>query len=734
MGSILLTILLFISGFSSDRCNDKSPDLFSVILTRIDQGIYSEEERQMLDNIALDYFIQDHQEGLAVIFKVLEKAIILGLDTLRFDCHRYLGSIYSQLGMADRSLENSLLAYHFYARINERGNYNWTLINIGNTYYWEDHPEQALRFYRDALNGFEEMIAGTIPGESDSERQRATAIDGMAVSLNNIALCHTKNEDYHKAADYHYKALELRRKTDSPLLISQSYGYLGHVYSMIKQDDEALGYFHDALQLLAEAAKEENTDIALGNSILAFTYRRMGTHYGRRLNIKEAGMYFERAIEIYKKTGNDKEVINTWLSMINSYINSGNKEEALNFAYAALELATRNEYWQDKILALKNIASIYSAKGQFQNAFEYSERANETEAGLYRDYSDFVLQSVERDIANRVQLENMQALRQESIIKELNLKRQRTIIIFLIISTVLAITILLVLLHLFNTKRITNRQLKEMNSEMRRVNKRLMNSEVNLENINNELNTKNASLIKSEETLKILNSTKDKFFSILAHDLRGPVSSIMQLSELFNIKYDELSEEKKKKFLYQLQKSSKGLFELVETLLLWARSQQGTLLLKKETIELQKIIAHNIKIFDLAATNKNIKLVSSADNSTAVMADVNMVNTILRNLISNALKYSHKGGTVHIEAETGDKFAAISVVDNGVGMTPDVKENLFNINKSESNTGTEGEKGSGLGLVICKELVEQLDGTITAESGEGKGSKFTFTLPLAPGN
>ncbi len=731
---ILLTALLFLPEPSAAQDNGKPPDPESVLINRIEQGIYGEEERQMLDEIVLEYSFQDYQKGLGMLFQILETAIMLDLDTLRYDCHRFLGWIYSQLGMADRSLENNLLANHFYARINERGNYNWTLVNIGNTYYWEDHTEQALRFYRDALGGFEEMAAGAGAADHDIERQRSIGIDGMAVSLNNIALCHAKNEDYAQAADYHHKALEMRSKMGSAALISQSYSYLGYVYSVMGQEARALEYFQNARQLLADATNKEYTDIALSNNILAFTYRRMGFHFGRQQNLAEAGKYFGQSIKMYKETGNDKELINTWLSMINFYSDTGKQEEALNFAYDALELATSNEYWQDKILALKNIAFIYSAKGDFQNAFEYSRRVNETEAGLYRNYSDVVLLSIERDIANRVQFENMQVLRQENIINEMDLERQRTIIIFLIISTVLVIILLLVFLHLFNLKRKTNHQLQEMNKAMHQVNKRLIDSEANLEKINNELNRKNASLLKSEKNLKILNRTKDKFFSILAHDLRSPVSSIMQLAELLNIKYDKLTEEKKKKFINELQNSSRGLFELVETLLLWSRSQQESLVLKQEDIVLKEVVEKSRKSFELMATNKNIRLVSSVKNNTTVHADVNIVNTILRNLISNAVKYSHKGGTVCIEAEAGEKVASISVVDKGVGMTPEIKQSIFNIGISESSSGTDGETGTGLGLVICKELVEQQGGTISAESKEGKGSKFTFTLPLVSGN
>jgi len=727
--ALIYVVLLVMSGLffmqpEYEAANENEQLLFD----RIENGIYRQQERALLDDLIQTYSVQDHQKGLNMIFSILELAIEQDIDTLRFDCHRSLGFIYSQIGIADRSLEHSLLAKHFYERIGDSGNFNWALVNIGNTYYWQDMPDLALRYYTDARKGFEQMTRA-IGHDDENERTRRTGIDGLAVSLNNIALCNVKKEDYLKAVGNHEKAHELRKQMDSPILEAHSYSYIGHLYSLMGDADKAIKYYSAALQILTDPASVDDSDIPLYSSILAFTYRRMGNHYGRNGEIEDAGKYFDLAIDLYRLNGNDKELINTWLSMIDFYIKGSRLADALSFTYNALEVATEHAYLQDKILALNKLSSIYSSQGDFESAYEFTRRKNKTDSLLYRNYTDVVMLGVEKEISSRIQYEDMQALRQENIINKMNLSRQKTVIIYLILISVLGITLLVVFLYLFYMKRKTNHQLEIMNRDMHDVNKRLIDSESNLAKINDKLNRKNNSLIKSEQNFKDLNRTKDKFFSILAHDLRGPISNLMQISELLTERYDSMTEEKKKKFTHEISKSTKGLFDLVETLLLWSQSQQGAVKFQPENIDIHYVINNNMEIFNLMAKNKNLSFISSLPENIHAYADVNMVNTILRNLISNAIKYSNYGGKIGINAGIFDGYAEISVIDNGIGMPSEIREELFKIEPSESQPGTNGERGTGLGLVICKELAEQQGGAISVESEPGKGSSFTFLLP-----
>ncbi|MGF1584779.1 MAG: ATP-binding protein [Bacteroidales bacterium] len=683
--------------------------------SRLENGIYEQSDRYTLDEIALLSSLQDHQKGISIIYEALALAILHNMDTLRFDCHRTLGHLYSQIGIADRAIENSLLAKNFYARINETGNYNWTVINIGNSYYWQGSYWRAIDYYEEALAGFE-LMKNSNPEDSD------VGSDGMAVALNNIALCNIKAEEYNAAIEYHLRALELRKASGSKTLIAHTYGYLGFPYSLMGNNDMALEYYYRALDILSDTTGLSAGDVPFSNNTRAFINRRIGLHYGNNNDPVKAANYYLLSINDYARLNNQKELINTYLSMADTYLKTGQTSNALPSAFKALELATEDEYLADKIMAYEKIVTIYTSLGDYQKALGYSQKIIKTDSLLYRNFNDLVLLGVEKDIAHRLQTEDIQVLRREKLINEMNISRQKTAIVFLIITSFLILIILFVFFYFFNQKRKTNRKLQELNSQMHQINKKLHNSET-------KLARKNINLEKSEKMLKELNLTKDKFFSIVAHDLRSPIANIMQVTELLCYKFDEMADVKKRAFLSELQKTTEGLYNLLETLLQWSQSQQGIVKFNPENIDIGEVAEKNIKIFNLLAKNKKIKIVSSGVKNVYAFADLNMIDTIYRNLISNAIKFSPEGETIRVEILEKAMEISISVIDSGIGMTDEVLSNIFSLDKKESVKGTAGEKGTGLGLVICKEFIEMHGGNITAESIPEKGSTFTVTLP-----
>jgi signal transduction histidine kinase len=705
-----LVMLFFLIAIPVESSSTES-DLHTLFFNRIEKGIYGPTDRTALEEIALLSSMQDHQKGISIIYEALEWAIIHDLDTLRFDCHRSLGHLYSQIGIADKAIENSLLAKNFFDRINENGNYNWTLINIGNTYYWEGAYLKAIEYFEDALAGFEKMKDST-PDIGN---------DGMAVAFNNIALCNIKAEDYTAAIENHESALKLRKESGSKTLVAHTYGYLGFPYSLMGNHEMALEYYYRALEILSDTAGLIAGDETFRNNTRAFINRRIGVHYGNNNEPEIARNYYLLALTDYAALNNQKELINTYLSMADTYLKAGQTSNALPYAYKALELATEDEYLADKIMAYEKIVTIYKSSGDFRKALEYSQKIIKTDSLLYRNFTDILLLSVEKDIAHRLQAEDIQVLRQEKLINEMNISRQKTIIVFLIITSLLILIKLFVFFYFFIQKRKTNRKLQELNIQMHQINKRLHNSET-------KLARKNEYLEKSEKILKELNLTKDKFFSIVAHDLRSPIANIMQVTELLCYKYDVMPDAKKRTFLGELQKTTEGLYNLLETLLQWSRSQQGIVKFNPENIDISELAEKNIQVFNLLAKTKKIKIVSSGAKNVYAFADLNMIDTIYRNLLSNAIKFSPEGETIRVEIAEADCLVHISVIDNGIGMSEEVLKNVFSLDKKGSVKGTAGENGTGLGLIICKDFIELHGGTISAESIEGKGSNFTVTL------
>lgn len=238
-------------------------------------------------------------------------------------------------------------------------------------------------------------------------------------------------------------------------------------------------------------------------------------------------------------------------------------------------------------------------------------------------------------------------------------------------------------------------------------------------------------LKQSEERLRQLNASKDKFFSIIAHDLKSPFNSIMGFSELLVEQIKEQDYDGTVEYAGIILQSSHRAIELLTNLMTWARAHTGRMIFNPEYFELVDLVQENIKLLESSALEKSITIVQELPARTPVFADKAMINTILRNLISNALKFTRPGGTISVSLEMKPQKITVSVKDNGVGIPANMINKLFRIDENFSTSGTNKEKGTGLGLIICKEFIDKHEGQIWAESEEGKGSIFSFTLPVS---
>ena len=238
-------------------------------------------------------------------------------------------------------------------------------------------------------------------------------------------------------------------------------------------------------------------------------------------------------------------------------------------------------------------------------------------------------------------------------------------------------------------------------------------------------------IIERENQLRNLNATKDKLFSIIAHDLRSPFNSIIGFSDLLAKHTKSTATPESEMYLDFIQSSAKQTLTLLENLLIWAKSQTGQNPFNPIAVNLSMMIRYVVDLSRSAANLKKIELNFIETDQVEVFADINMLNTILRNLISNAIKYSHKQGVITISTRKHNEKAEIRITDTGVGMSIETLNGIFTIDTTITTAGTANEKGTGLGLVLCKELIEVQGGTISARSEKGLGSEFCITLPLA---
>lgn len=257
----------------------------------------------------------------------------------------------------------------------------------------------------------------------------------------------------------------------------------------------------------------------------------------------------------------------------------------------------------------------------------------------------------------------------------------------------------------------------------------LIQNEQKIKKIADELTESNERLMESERQLRESNASKDTLFSIISHDLRSPFGSVLNLAELLVEDINEMPKDEIQVFAESIHEAAQSVYKLLNNLLEWSRLQTGKISYNPEKIMLNEFAGSILKLYEANLESKNISAEINIDENIAVYADTNTINTVFRNLISNAIKFSFSGSKIEITSGLQNDECVISVIDSGTGIPAKDLTNIFEICSNKSRKGTAEEEGTGLGLVLTKEFVELNKGRIWLESEEGKGTTFCFCLP-----
>jgi Signal transduction histidine kinase len=267
------------------------------------------------------------------------------------------------------------------------------------------------------------------------------------------------------------------------------------------------------------------------------------------------------------------------------------------------------------------------------------------------------------------------------------------------------------------------------NKSMRLLNHQIIDLQRSLIKEKFELQKTLIQLKKANDSLNEANAAKDKFFSIIAHDLKNPFSVLLGFSDLLAQNLDDYDVQNVKEMISAIHQTSYQTYQLLEDLLLWSRSQLGKLSFHPEGVSLNEACQSVFELLEPLAQQKQIHIHYDVPQKLCVVADVGMLRTILRNLLSNAIKFTPQYGTVNLSVSIDHHYVEIAVTDTGIGMNESIQSKLWSLTSSVSRCGTNGEEGTGLGLQLCKEFVEKQGGKIWVDSVENKGSRFVFTLP-----
>jgi signal transduction histidine kinase len=430
------------------------------------------------------------------------------------------------------------------------------------------------------------------------------------------------------------------------------------------------------------------------------TLNKLATLYFERGELDKSLAYFDSTSRFYKRSSNNFGLAETTLGTGKVYLKQGKFAEAMSLFEHTLTTAQHLNARILEIDCFHELSELYEQKGDFKKSLEYYKNFKTLQDSLYSQ--DMMTKLYQDQLRFETETKDVEiaALSKANTERGSELKRREFIQNILVVTT--ALTIIL----LFTVYRSGQRRI--------RINRLLMEHQEEIK--------------KRSVELEQLNQVKDKFFSIISHDLRSPMNALSAILDLLDKK--QVTQEEFTKLTKELRIQFNHTKTLINNLLDWTLLQMDKLRIQPEKINVRTMVDENFKLLS-SLHLKQTQMVNKVDAGTIAWADSNMINLVFRNLILNGIKFTEQGGEIEIDAKSDGDYYVMSIHDNGVGITPEVQKILFEKTSGYSTRGTANEKGTGLGLILCKEFVERNGGTIWLESELGKGSTFYFTVKKA---
>ncbi len=641
------------------------------------------------------------------------------------------GAVYRQMRIPDKAFSCFHEAASIFLSLKDSSEYARTLIQTGISYLRDRNYAAAHQSFLDALRVC--LVSSRIPETVEA--------------YNNLGLLFYETGNYPAAISNHQKAVKSARTLNDKAKLRYSLGLLGNDYFEAGDIDQALTAYTEGYELTKESNDSRETALAAKN---------LARIKSRRKAYSGAIDLLKQSVDLYAKTGYHDGILQAENEMVNVYTLTKQTGTALSVLENGIKES--REWKNDYFLALFNRKSADLLMGSgimpqagkrleeslalgmklknpeiialaYQSLSEYYQKTGNPALALayFRKYSD------ERDsIDSRKQVEKLamdqlnfdlgqknaaiekmeqqvQVLENEKTIKDLSLRQQKLLRNFAIVA---ALFLLIVALLLYNRYALKKKKEKQLEDHLQTI------------------NSMNQRLRASELELKALNASKDKFFSIIAHDIKNPLTGLMGFSEHIRRNYKEMNPDELLDVAEIMYTASRNLYALLENLLTWSRLQTGRMPHEPETFDLSDLTGQIISLQQANALQKGISVITEGEK-TKVYADRNMIHLVLRNLLSNAIKFTPSGGYIRISSLISGKMVEVSVTDNGLGMSDDEQQQLFRVDGYFTTRGTGNEEGTGLGLLLCKECVEKNGGIIKVESKKGEGSTFAFTVPRA---
>lgn len=559
--------------------------------------------------------------------------------------------------------------------------------------------------------------------------------NGKAYAYRNLSNLYTVNDIYFLGMDYIQTAIKIFENQNDSSGIANCYISLGFIYRGLNNIEDEIKYFKSAFEIFNRSNIQSRIGVAAHNlgetyfnsgdlensrkltlyaiginksiqqiSVLSSCYKVMGLLELSQKDYEEAERYFQNVLDISQQLGKSSQKIATIESMISLakiYHIKGEHEREISLFKQADEFSKTYNLPNYLPIIYNEMVLHYLDENQLEMAhkylIEYKVISDNININNLKDKTDLVNKLIYLHTLE----EEKKYLEQTKILQRESIRIRNLLLIITLFFSILLVWFIL--------------KIKRINNEIK--------------NANRTLTDQNETIKSQNARLEVLVSTKDKLFSIIAHDLRSPFNSILGFSNLLLEDIKEFSTEQITHQIGLINRSAKATLDLLDKLLEWAKNQMGLTNFNPENLKLNQIIKDVIATLDSSAHIKNISLDYTPLDEIEIFADPNMLRTIIRNLVQNSIKFTPANGKIEIFALNKPKHIEISVSDNGIGMNKETKDNLFLIGKTNIKSGTANEKGTGLGLILCKEFIEKHKGQIWIESKEDQGSTFSFSIP-----
>ncbi len=622
---------------------------------------------QILLQLGIGDNYSDRRESIKYYIKALE----LNEDNaLEAEIYNKIGFAYWQMGDYKPAIDYYKQAIELAKQLDDITFKGRLYNNIATAYWGLADNIEALKNYQLSLE----------------LRRKVNDQRGVSNVLNNIGILYQDLKLYEKALEMHKEALEIALEMKNRTATAYSYSCIGDCYQNTDDPENALFYFKAAYQKLIENDAESRN--------ISYHVLRIGNIYLQTNQLDSALYYNRQALLNAQLINNQQRVAFAQLALGQVFLKTNKIDSAQYYLTECRKIAEGkgyNDLLKDNLFAL---AELEEKKGNITNAFTIFKSASALNDSIYsKDVVNKIADIQVKYVQAQQEQENAM-LRKNNEIKEITIRQQRVATIFLIILIAFIIVILLFIIR-------NHGSIKRLNTELE----------------------------ESRQKLEQANKNKDRFFALISHDLKSPFNGMLGIVEILESRYDTFSEKQIKEMLALLRNASENSHLLLEDLLQWSRLQFEEIKFDCTSFDVSTIAHEVCSSLKQSANNKDISIINNIDSNTQVLADEKSISVVFRNLLTNALKFTYKGGTIKIQAEEKETEYTISVSDNGTGMTKEKIKNLFSITDKTSERGTDNESGTGLGLILCKEFIEKNKGQIWVESQPGKGSIFYFSLP-----